>query len=126
MPIINGTPIIDYVYQEYPKWITLPDGKTKLVEDAHEEHLEFGTKPKEDEIEPEFIGFKGFEFKLDPIPVVDLVDVPIEEKTAIEAEVITEDIETLRKQADDLGLIYDKRWGAVKIRQAIDNARTRG
>lgn len=123
MPVIHGSSYPDYQFQEYPKWVTLSDGTQKIVEDAHEEHQALGTKPKEDKIEPEFVGFKGFEFKVNPSPVVNVDDIPVEEKVINKDEIITDDIDALRKLADDLGLIYDKRWGAVKIRQAIDNAR---
>jgi hypothetical protein len=127
MPLIHGASYPDYQFQEYPKWITLADGAQKIVEDAFEEHQLLGTK--EANPEPEFVGFKGFEFKLDPIPVVNGFNIPIEDDTppdiTPESNNITEDIETLRKQADDLGLIYDKRWGALKLRQAIDSSRKR-
>lgn len=128
MPTINGESFPDYNYQEYPKWVTLPNGSSVIVETAHEEHMLLGTAPAAEEEEPEFVGFREETPLVVEVPA-DIEETTAEEETPIVApdgEVIEEDLETLREQADTMGLIYDKRWGEIKLRQAIDSARAHG
>lgn len=127
MPEINGEFFPEYTYQEYPKWITLPDGKSLVVESAHEEHKLLGTSPNEEEEEPEFVGFKEDTPIIEETPIVESEEfAPIEPVVSTDGSVIEGDLDALRDQADSLGVIYDKRWGAVKLQQAIDSAKARG
>lgn len=65
-----------------------------------------------------------------PEDAPDVVDAPVDEELE-DAAIAPDgshiaDIDSLRAHADALGLIYDKRWGALKLQQAIDGAAARG
>jgi len=143
MPIINGESYPDYVYQPYPKWITLPDGTAVIVEDEHEHYQKLGTdSPSQIEAEDtatEFLHVDALDGvivpemtgeEVDPVcaleDAADADNTPIEAITAPDGQIVSDDIEVLRERADRLGLIYDKRWGAVKLQQAIEGAGARG
>lgn len=132
MPLINSQTAQEYVFQEYPKWVKLPDGKDIIVQDNLEERAMlqgFYVPNKESEPEEEFVGFREEATatvateEATPIEAEEPIIVPI---IAPDGDVIAESIDSLRSQADRLGLIYDKRWGALKLRQAIDGARAQG
>lgn len=138
MPVIHGESYPDYSYQEYPKWVVGPDGKSVIVEGAHEELMLLGAADPI-EIQPEdtateFVHVDALDGPLvqetpteegepasAPEDAADVVDSPVDVAIAPDGSHIA-DIDSLRAHADALGLIYDKRWGALKLHQAIDNA----
>ena len=129
----------EYTYQEYPKWVTDSDGKSVIVENAYDESLFLGVVGTPDEIGfedtvTEFVyveALDGVVVDTPPVEEVPIVapdgeDAPIDD-TPVDAAIAPDgshiaSIDTLREQADKLGLIYDKRWGALRLQQAINGA----
>lgn len=134
MPLITGQTFLDYAFQAYPKWINLPNGSSVIVEDANEEYRLLG-KSAAKEAQPEdtvteFLPVEALDGVAEPeLTAEEVADVSEGKATDVLQEVedaAIADIDSLRSQADALGLIYDKRWGALKLQQAIDNARAQG
>lgn len=88
-----------YVYQEYPKAVNCPDGRQIVVKDAYEERALIASFP------------------------TNVVDETIT-STVPNAEIISDNSEEISKasvwaRADELGIIYDKRWNIRRVMDAI-------
>lgn len=103
------------VFQEYPKWVKSLNGKDIIVHDAREEMATICTNPPEP---------PAFDITKLGIPLLDIEELP----TSATIENIRplgeiRNIELLRADADQMGLIYDKRWGIERLNQVISNAK---
>lgn len=86
-----------YVYQPYPKWITLADGRQIIVKDVDEHRSHAGCTPV-----PEGVPVPP----LEPPPADD----PADEKDGLIA------------QAENKGVKIDRRWSAARLKAAIEGA----
>lgn len=139
---------LDYVYHPYPKWIKDSRGKDVIVENNLEHRAvlqglyvhnpEWDTESKASAVaetpdslidDMDLVQYAQ-ENELLPCDVPEVVPLgiigvplysPKEDNTIVDAPEEDEKA-LLLKQADILGVYYDKRWGASKLKAAIDAA----
>jgi len=86
-----------YEYQEYPKWVSTPDGRTLIVADADEEAREMATEAA-------------------PAPSANLL------APEVAPEPHTSEWDTLKQKGDAIGLKVDGRWSLARLRAEIERA----
>lgn len=99
-----------YEYKEYPKWVKLSDGKEIVVQNEFEEREALGESVPAPVMEVPAIAAWAVEVPPVEFPVAEFPSSESNEKTALIA------------RADELGAIYDKRWGITKLKDAIQAA----
>lgn len=86
-----------YVYQPYPKWITLSDGRQIIVKDIDEHRSHAGCTP---------------------LPEGEVV-APMKQGPD---DAAADEKDDLIAQAETMGVKIDRRWSAARLKSAIEGA----